>query len=99
MKDLTFDSSSRDEGIRGVAMSSPCSSIATTSFAAAIFDFDGTLVDTMPVHFEAYRRVLAEVGLELEPEDFYRNIGGHGRETIPKLLRGRACSLTPAEIH
>jgi HAD superfamily hydrolase (TIGR01509 family) len=71
----------------------------TTAIAAAIFDFDGTLVDTMPLHFEAYRQVLAEANIELTPADFYDNIGGNARETIPKLLRGRACSLTPAEIH
>jgi beta-phosphoglucomutase-like phosphatase (HAD superfamily) len=72
---------------------------ATPRIAAAIFDFDGTLVDTMPLHFEAYRRVLAEVDIELTPDDFYQNIGGNARETIPKLLRGRACPLTPADIH
>jgi beta-phosphoglucomutase-like phosphatase (HAD superfamily) len=67
--------------------------------AAAIFDFDGTLVDTMPLHFEAYRQVLAEVGIELSEADFYENIGGNARETIPKFLRGRECPLTVAEIH
>ena len=66
---------------------------------ALIFDFDGTLVDTMPLHFEAYRRVLSEVQIELTPDDFYSNIGGNARETIPKLLRGRDCSLSTGEIH
>lgn len=67
--------------------------------AAVIFDFDGTLVDTMPLHFEAYRRTFAEVGLELAPADFYANIGGTARETIPKFLRGRNCPRTVAELH
>lgn len=75
------------------------SSSAEPSIAAAIFDFDGTLVDTMPLHFEAYRRVLADEGVELTAEDFYGNIGGNARETIPKFLRGRACALSVAEIH
>jgi beta-phosphoglucomutase family hydrolase len=66
---------------------------------AAIFDFDGTLVDTMPLHYQAYRHVLAEVDIELTPEDFYGNIGGNARETISKFLRGRSCALTPGEIH
>jgi HAD superfamily hydrolase (TIGR01509 family) len=72
---------------------------AVPAIAAAIFDFDGTLVDTMPLHYEAYRRVLAEVGIVLEPRDFFDNIGGNARETIPKFLRGRPCPLSPAEIH
>jgi beta-phosphoglucomutase len=67
--------------------------------AAALFDFDGTLVDTMPLHCEAYRRVFAEIGLELTREDFYRHIGGNARETIPKMLAGRPCTLAPREIH
>lgn len=35
------------------------------TLAAAIFDLDGTLVDTMPLHYEAYRRTFAEHGLTL----------------------------------
>jgi HAD superfamily hydrolase (TIGR01509 family) len=69
------------------------------SIAAAIFDFDGTLVDTLPLHFEAYCRVLAEVDIVLTADDFYANIGGNARETIPKFLRGRQCPLSTAEIH
>jgi len=66
---------------------------------AIIFDFDGTLVDTMPFHYEAYRQVLAEVGLGLSEEAFFAAIGGNARETIPKFLAGRPCSLSVAEIH
>jgi HAD superfamily hydrolase (TIGR01549 family) len=69
------------------------------SIAAAIFDFDGTLVDTMPLHFEAYRRVLAEMDIVLSADDFYANIGGNARETIPKFLRGRECPRSNDEIH
>jgi beta-phosphoglucomutase-like phosphatase (HAD superfamily) len=69
------------------------------AIAAAIFDFDGTLVDTMPLHFEAYRRVLADAGIELTAERFYANIGGNARETIPKFLGGCPCGLSVDEIH
>lgn len=71
----------------------------SSPYTAAIFDFDGTLVDTMPLHFEAYRRVLAEVDIELTPVEFFSNIGGNARETIPKLLAGRPCLVPPAELH
>lgn len=37
---------------------------------ACIFDLDGTLVDTEPYHFMAYRDVLARYGGILEKEDF-----------------------------
>ena len=69
------------------------------NLGAVIFDFDGTLVDTMPLHYEAYRRVLADVQVDLSPEDFYGSIGGNAREAIPLFLRGRDCSLTIDEIH
>ena len=64
-----------------------------------IFDFDGTLVDTMPLHYEAYRRTFEEVGIDLAPADFYSNIGGKASETIPRFLRGRPCRLSAAELH
>jgi beta-phosphoglucomutase-like phosphatase (HAD superfamily) len=66
---------------------------------AAIFDFDGTLVDTMPLHYEAYRQVFAEVGVELTPDDFYGNVGGKASETIPRFLRGRPCAVGVDELH
>jgi HAD superfamily hydrolase (TIGR01509 family) len=66
---------------------------------AAIFDFDGTLVDTMPLHYEAYRRVFAAMGLELAPGQFYGAIGGTASETIPRFLAGRAATLSVDEIH
>lgn len=34
-------------------------------FDLFLFDLDGTLVDTEPLHFEAYRKVLADFGYEL----------------------------------
>jgi HAD superfamily hydrolase (TIGR01549 family) len=72
---------------------------ANNTIAAAIFDFDGTLVDTMPLHYEAYRRVLADVDIELAAADFFDNVGGNARETIPKFLGGRPCRLSVQEIH
>jgi HAD superfamily hydrolase (TIGR01509 family) len=70
-----------------------------TRYDAVLFDFDGTLVDTMPLHFEAYRRSFAEMGVELSHDDFYDNIGGTGLETIPRFLRGRPAPLSTEEIH
>jgi len=68
-------------------------------FDAVLFDFDGTLVDTMPIHFEAYRRVFAEMSLDLTHHDFYSNIGGTGMETIPRFLRGRPAPWPTTDIH
>lgn len=64
-----------------------------------IFDFDGTLVDTMPIHYEAYRQVFEAMDLDLTTADFFENIGGRAQETIPKFLRGRRSPLSVKEIH
>jgi beta-phosphoglucomutase family hydrolase len=67
--------------------------------AAVIFDFDGTLVDTMPLHYEAYKAAFATFGLELPRERFFANIGGTARETIVKFIGDQPCTVSVAELH
>ena len=38
-------------------------------FAGYLFDLDGTLVDTMPIHFVAWRKALWQCGLERDLEE------------------------------
>jgi HAD superfamily hydrolase (TIGR01509 family) len=38
---------------------------------ALIFDFNGIIVDDEPIHFELFRRVLAEEGIGLTEKDYY----------------------------
>jgi len=46
-------------------------------FAGYIFDLDGTLVDTMPLHFAAWREGLRRCGLGRDlDEDFFYSLGG-----------------------
>ena len=40
-------------------------------FRAVIFDFDGVIADSEPLHFEAFRRALAERGVEISKELYY----------------------------
>lgn len=52
---------------------------------AVVFDLDGTLVDTMPLHHRVWVEALATVGLEF-PEDLFYALGGWTtREIIKKL--------------
>jgi HAD superfamily hydrolase (TIGR01509 family) len=60
---------------------------------AIIFDLDGTLADTEPLHFEAFARVLQAEGIELDRADYYsRLIGFDDRDCFAAVLRenGRA---------
>jgi HAD superfamily hydrolase (TIGR01509 family) len=51
-------------------------------FDALMFDLDGTLVDTMPLHYEAYAEVLRTRGLNLEWSDFSALVGPPAGEVI-----------------
>lgn len=50
-----------------------------------VFDMDGTLADTMPTHFIAWSRSMAEHGIELSEERFYA-LGGVPAPVIVDML-------------
>jgi len=41
------------------------------SVKGVLFDFDGTLADTMEGHYLAWKAVLGEYGISIEASDFY----------------------------
>ena len=43
---------------------------------AIVFDFDGVIADSEPLHFRAFRDVLAEIGLALTERDYYQRYLG-----------------------
>jgi len=59
-------------------------------FTGYIFDLDGTLLDTMPLHFEAWAEALQAVGLTrpLE-EDFFYALGGTPTRRVAELMGER----------
>lgn len=55
---------------------------------AIIFDLDGTLADTEPLHFEAFARVLRGEGIELDRAEYFsRLIGFDDRDCFAAVLR------------
>jgi HAD superfamily hydrolase (TIGR01509 family) len=44
---------------------------------AVVFDFDGVLADSEPLHFRAYEEVFAAVGVELTRDDYYSDYLGY----------------------
>jgi HAD superfamily hydrolase (TIGR01509 family) len=57
--------------------------ITLAAYDAILFDFDGVLADTEPVHFRCWREVLAGFGVTLEWEWFAQNcIGVSEHDTI-----------------
>lgn len=56
--------------------------IPAGDFAGYLFDLDGTLVDTMPLHYAAWRDALRRCGLGRDlDEDYFYSLGG-----VPTLL-------------
>ena len=56
-------------------------------FAGYIFDLDGTLVDTMPLHYRAWNEAMRKVGLRapLDEELFY-SLGGVPTKRVAELI-------------
>ena len=65
---------------------------------ALIFDLDGTLADTMPVHFLAYKNILADYGIEFTPEIFATLAGVPAVQTIEKLNDRFGTNMNAEEV-
>ena len=57
--------------------------------SALIFDCDGTLTNSMPVHFVCWRQTMARHGIEFDEERFYA-LGGVPSDKIVSLLSAEA---------
>jgi beta-phosphoglucomutase len=64
-----------------------------------IFDFNGIIVDDEPIHFELFRRVLAEEGIDLTEEDYYsRYLGFDDRGAFAAAYRDHRRGLDEPEL-
>ena len=56
-------------------------------FAGYIFDLDGTLIDTMPLHYKAWSEAMQRVGLK-EPlnEDLFYSLGGVPTHRVAEIF-------------
>lgn len=57
------------------------------NYSAIIFDCDGTLTDSMPLHYVAWSRTLSRYGVSF-PEDRFYALGGMPSKQIVCLLAG-----------
>ena len=65
---------------------------------AVIFDVDGVLVDSYAAHFQSWRDVLAEHGLELTEEGFAQTFGRTSREIIASFWGDGVDECAPRAI-
>ncbi|MFP4355096.1 MAG: HAD family hydrolase [Phycisphaerae bacterium] len=47
------------------------------SLQAVIFDFDGVIVDSEPLHFKGFQEVLKQIGIDLSREAYYSHYLGY----------------------
>lgn len=66
--------------------------------AALIFDCDGTLIDSMPGHYRAWRQTLAEVGIHFPESRFYELAGTPTDRIIRLLAEEQQCSVDVVDL-
>jgi len=66
---------------------------------AVVFDFDGVLADSEPLHFRAFRDVLRGVSLALTEEAYYaRYLGYDDVRAFQAIAQDSGITLTEAEV-
>jgi HAD superfamily hydrolase (TIGR01509 family) len=66
--------------------------------SAALWDLDGTIVDTAPIHWLAWRDTLADEGRTLTYERFATTFGLRNDQTLPVLLGAEVSGAEIARI-
>ena len=54
---------------------------------AVLFDMDGVLVNSMPLHAVAWNRSMASFGITMTAEDAYMTEGARGIDTIRHFVK------------
>ncbi|AQT68543.1 Phosphorylated carbohydrates phosphatase [Anaerohalosphaera lusitana] len=66
---------------------------------AVIFDFDGVMVDSEPLHFKAFQQVLADKGVKLSKEQYYTTYLGYSDyDCVAEVSRDFELELTDSEV-
>ena len=68
------------------------------SFDGLVFDCDGTLADTMPLHFVAWNKTLTRYGIVFDEDRFYAMAGQPTTQIIRKLLAEQGIEADVATI-
>jgi HAD superfamily hydrolase (TIGR01509 family) len=67
-------------------------------FQALLFDCDGTIADSMPLHYVAWKRALGEHGCDFPEDIFYAWGGMPAAEIIATLGRQQSIAMPIAEV-
>lgn len=67
-------------------------------FQAVLFDMDGVITDSMPYHFEAWRRIFERYGIFVSREEILKREGERGLVTLETILSEQGRELSQDEI-
>jgi beta-phosphoglucomutase len=71
----------------------------TSALQAIVFDFDGVIADSEPLHLRAYQQALAEEGISLTRQEYFeRYLGYDDVGMLEALSRDRGLPATAASI-
>src|SRR5579885_192588 len=66
-----------------------------TTLRAILFDFDGVLANTEPVHLQMFQKVLQDEGVALKREDYFEKyLGLDDRACLTQVYRDQGKELT-----
>jgi len=71
----------------------------TASLQAIVFDFDGVIADSEPLHLKAYQQALAEEGISVTRDEYFeRYLGYDDVGMLEALARDRGLAMTGRHI-
>ena len=71
----------------------------TSALQAIVFDFDGVIADSEPLHLKAFQRALAEEGMTLEESEYFnRYLGYDDVGVFEAIARDRALPWTARHV-
>lgn len=71
----------------------------TRALQGIVFDFDGVIANSEPLHLDAFQRTLADEGIELTPAEYYaRYLGYDDVGAFAAVARDRGITMSDRQI-
>lgn len=73
-------------------------SILITLYRAVLFDMDGVVTDTMPLHLRAWQEAFGSIGVRVEKADVYRREGRQSKAMAQEIAAAKGIRLSDDEL-